>query len=78
MSKDINYLPIASKTKRFPKIRGTILGVPIIKDYNIHFLYWGQRLLGNYHIVPMCTAPLDVTSAAPVKDVQRHTKKACS
>ena len=33
----------------FPKIRGTILGVPI-KDYNILGLYWGPPTLRNYQI----------------------------
>ena len=35
----------------FPKIRGTILGVPIIKIIVFWGLYWGPFILGNYHIL---------------------------
>ena len=35
----------------FPKIRGTILGVPIIRTIVFWGLYWGPLILGNYHIV---------------------------
>ena len=34
----------------FPKIRGTILGVPIIRIIVFWGLYWGAPILGNYHI----------------------------
>ena len=30
----------------FPKIRGTILGVPILRI----IVFWGPPILGNYHI----------------------------
>ena len=33
----------------FPKIRGTILGVPIIRTIIFWGLYWGPIILGNYH-----------------------------
>ena len=33
----------------FPKIRGTCLGVPIIRTIVYWGLYWGTRILGNYH-----------------------------
>ena len=33
----------------FPKIRGTILGVPIIRTMVFGDLYWGPLLTGNYH-----------------------------
>ena len=33
----------------FPKIRGTILGVPIIRTIVFWGLYWGPLILGNYH-----------------------------
>ena len=36
----------------FPKIRGTILGVPIIRTIVYWGLYWGPLILGNYHIDP--------------------------
>ena len=34
----------------FPKIRGTFLGVPIIRTIVFRVLYWGPPILGNYHI----------------------------
>ena len=34
----------------FPKIRGTILGVPIIRTKLFLGLYWGPLILGNYHL----------------------------
>ena len=34
----------------FPKIRGTILGVPIMRIIVFWGLYWGPLILGNYHI----------------------------
>ena len=35
----------------FPKIRGTLLGVPIIRIKVFWGLYWGPPIYGNYHIV---------------------------
>ena len=32
----------------FPKTRGTLLGVPIIRT----IVYWGPLILGNYQIIP--------------------------
>ena len=32
------------------KIRGTFLGVPIIRIIEFWGLYWGPLILGNYHI----------------------------
>ena len=34
----------------FPKIRGTFLGVPIIRIIVYWGVYWGPPILGNYHI----------------------------
>ena len=34
----------------FPKIRGTILGVPIIRIIVFWGLYWVTLILGNYHM----------------------------
>ena len=34
----------------FPKIRGTLLGVPIIRTVIFLGLYWGPLVLGNYHL----------------------------
>ena len=34
----------------FPKNRGTILGVPIIRTIVFWGLYWGSLILGNYRI----------------------------
>ena len=36
---------------RFPKIRGTLLGIPIIRNILFWGLYWGPLISGNYHIV---------------------------
>ena len=36
----------------FPKIRGTILGVPIIRILVYWGLHLGPLILGNYHIYP--------------------------
>ena len=34
----------------YPKIRGTFLGVPIVRIVVFGGLYWGSPILGNYHI----------------------------
>ena len=34
----------------FPKIRGTILGVPTKRTVVFWGLYWGSLVLGNYHV----------------------------
>ena len=34
----------------FPKIRGTLLGVPIIRIIVFGGLYWGPLILGNYQV----------------------------
>ena len=34
----------------FPKIGGTILGVPIIRTIVYWDLFWGPLILGNYHL----------------------------
>ena len=34
----------------FPKIRGTLLGVPIRRTIVFWGLYWGPLILGNYHL----------------------------
>ena len=36
----------------FPKIMGTLLGVPIIRTIVFLGLYWGPLFLGNYHVKP--------------------------
>ena len=36
----------------FPKIRGTFIGVPIIRTVVFWGLFWGPPILGKYHIVP--------------------------
>ena len=35
-----------------PKIRGTFLGVPILRTLVFGALYCGPRILGNYYITP--------------------------
>ena len=34
----------------FPQIRGTSLGVPIIRTIVFWGLHWGPPILGNYHV----------------------------
>ena len=34
----------------FPKIRSTLLGVPIIRTIVYWGLHWGPLILGNYHM----------------------------
>ena len=34
----------------FPRIRGTLLGVLIIRTIVYWGLYWGPPMLGNYHV----------------------------
>ena len=34
----------------FPRIRGTLLEVPIIRTKVFWGLYWGAPILGNYHV----------------------------
>ena len=35
---------------RFPRIGGTLLGVPLIRIIVFWGLYWGPLICGNYHI----------------------------
>ena len=39
-----------SFTWGFPKIRGIILGAPIIRSIVFWVLYWGPPIWGNYHL----------------------------
>ena len=45
----------------FPKIRGTILGVPIIRIIVFWGVYWGPLILGNYQISWVLQPPPRVT-----------------
>ena len=50
------HRPINSAPEKrwgFPKIRGIILGVPIIRTIVFWGLYWGPPILGNYQIIIM-------------------------
>ena len=49
------WIPITSPIWGFPKIRGTFLGVPIIRTIVFWGLYWGPLILGNYHIISIST-----------------------
>ena len=40
----------------FPRLRGTILGVPIKRTIVFWGLYWGPLILGNYHITEFGTS----------------------
>ena len=41
----------ALKIRGFPKLGGTLLGVPIIRVIVFLGLYWGPLISGNYHNV---------------------------
>ena len=41
---------ILSSLWGFPKIKGTFLGVPIVRTVVLWGLYWGPLILGNYHL----------------------------
>ena len=43
--------PLQTTKWEFPKIRGTLLGVPIIRTLVFWGLYWGPLLLGDYQIL---------------------------
>ena len=49
MGKLLRGTTLEAVIRGFPKIRGTILGVPIIKDYSILGSVLGSPYLGNYH-----------------------------
>ena len=36
-----------------PNIKGTLLGVPIIRTIIFWGLYWGPLVLGNYHMLEL-------------------------
>ena len=38
----------------FPKIKGTFLGVPILRIIIYWGLYWGTLILGKYHVEDYC------------------------
>ena len=40
-----------------PKIRGTILGIPLIRTIVFWGLNWGTPILGNYHIMMILPPP---------------------
>ena len=50
MPREIVFVWGVYKIWGFPKIRGTILGVPLIRIIVSWGLYWGPLILGNYHI----------------------------
>ena len=56
----INPSQLPQKTRGdrgFLRIRGTILGVPIIRILEYWGPYWGLLILGNYHICIMWGPP---------------------
>ena len=58
LSRTGNVREVKLKTTwEFPKIRGTFLGVPILRIIVYWGLYWGTLILGKYHILLM-GAPL--------------------
>ena len=58
----------------FPKIRGTILGVPIRRTIIFWGLYWGTPILGNYHLARRL--PLqDIRKAPRLSETPRRSCK---
>ena len=45
----IEFVAMQRPIGGFPKIRGTILRVPIRRTIVFWGLYWGPPILGNYH-----------------------------
>ena len=50
---------------RFLIIRGTLLGVHVIRNIVFGGLYWGLPILGNYHIMLGAYHVVDVGQPAP-------------
>ena len=51
LRRQLNVLGLVeNKIWEVPKIRDTFLGVPITRTIVCWGLYWGPRILGNYHI----------------------------
>ena len=48
-----------------PKIRGTILGAPIVRTIVYWGLYWGPLVLGNYHFCWILVASVHVSVVIP-------------
>ena len=44
------YMVYAGLMGGFPKIRGTLFGVPIMSICVFWGLYWGPSILGNYYL----------------------------
>ena len=60
----------------FPKLGGTVLGVPLIRAIVFGGLYWGSPISGNYHIdvsavlLPMIILYLWINLLATTPDLQ--------
>ena len=63
-----NWQSIMRVIWEFHKIRGTFLGVPIIRIIVFWGLYWGPPILGNYHIKG-CRYNLDRTQFWDITDL---------
>ena len=44
----------------FPKIRGTLLGVPTLRTIVFWGLYWGPPIMGHYHLLEIGTQGLEL------------------
>ena len=62
------------KTWGVPKIRGTILGVLIIRIVVYWGLYWGSPTLGNYHLPVFMAAHMHADKTCP--HLGRHATSA--
>ena len=61
----------------FPKIKGTFLGVPIIRTIVLWGLYWGPPILGNYHIIPNAASQTRAMMHARAQDEKAETIGPC-
>ena len=53
------------------QVRGTFLGVPIIRTIVLWGLYWGPPILGNSHIRIFLRHRFRSLTACPVEEIQR-------
>ena len=57
----------------FPKIRGTILGVPVLRIIVFWGLYWGLPILGNYLNFEKLTGVISMLESLEEKFVDETT-----
>ena len=58
----------------FPKIRGAVFGVPIIRTIAFWGLYWGPPILGNYKIIPVVALQVFILCPANFEETRSHKR----